>query len=148
MLHRLRHRARTFLGPIQSAETARAERTRDALRAGLTPRSFEIQQALVSLNEHLDAVDWCARHIAATREPALRVFLAGVLDAERSGACDALAAVRVLDAEYARRLCRLLFRAERRAFERSAALLQTALSRTAQWGRAKAVALRDERYGT
>jgi hypothetical protein len=148
MLHRFKRRAQALLDPIRPAAPSRRERMRDALRAVLAPANAEIQGALIALDDHLDAVEWCVRHIAATREPALRAFLARELETERSAAGEALAAVRELDTALAMSLCRLLYRADDRLLGRRAILRHALLAHTAEWRSAMVQAPRDERYGT
>lgn len=148
MLHRIGLGGLWSWRRSEPAATACWGAERDALRASLTPRSAEIHRALIALDEHLDGAEWCLRRIAATREQALRLFLREELDAQRSSACDALAALRVLDAAFAERLCRLLDRRERTALARTATAVRAVLDRTARSNRSEASPARAERYGT
>jgi hypothetical protein len=144
MLHRIGLSAR-WRGPFTQPRLSPAARA--ALRATLTPCSPEIQRALIALDEHLESAEWCARRVAATRERPLRLLLREALDAERSSACAALAAVHALDPAFAHRLCRLLVPHHRTPFERGAALMRSALQRAASRNPLDAAA-RSERYGT
>ncbi len=107
---------------------------------------------MLLLDEHLEAADWCARRVAATRDRALARVLKGSLERERASACTALAALREIDAAYAESLCRLLFpddeRAEWRALARNLAVVRAALERTVRRRSANSGDGRGERYGT
>jgi ferritin-like protein len=78
----------------------------DALR----PETIEMHRALVSLIEELEAVDWYAQRMDATRDPALRAVLGHNRDEEKEHAVMTLEWIRRQDPDLDRLLRRILFR--------------------------------------
>jgi uncharacterized protein len=76
----------------------------------LRPETIEMHRAIVSLMEELEAVDWYAQRVDATRDDALREVLAHNLDEEKEHACMTLEWIRRRDPRFDRLLREVLFR--------------------------------------
>jgi hypothetical protein len=76
----------------------------------LRPETIEMHRALVSLREELEAVDWYAQRVDATRDEALREVLAHNRDEEKEHACMTLEWIRRRDPCFDRLLREILFR--------------------------------------
>ena len=79
-------------------------------REELTPRTLEMHRALVSLIEELEAVDWYAQRIAASKDDALKQVLSHSLEEEKEHACMTLEWIRRNDPGFHNSLKRFLFR--------------------------------------
>jgi uncharacterized protein len=76
----------------------------------LRPETIEMHRAIVSLMEELEAVDWYAQRVDATRDEALREVLAHNRDEEKEHACMTLEWIRRRDPHFDRLLRAILFR--------------------------------------
>jgi ferritin-like protein len=76
----------------------------------LRPETVEMHRAIVSLMEELEAIDWYAQRVDATRDAALREVLAHNLDEEKEHACMTLEWIRRHDPRFDRLLREILFR--------------------------------------
>jgi ferritin-like protein len=76
----------------------------------LRPETIEMHRAIVSLMEELEAIDWYAQRVDATRDEALREVLAHNLDEEKEHACMTLEWIRRRDPRFDRLLREILFR--------------------------------------
>ncbi|MEZ4331811.1 MAG: ferritin [Myxococcota bacterium] len=89
--------------------------TRSALHEAaedLRDETREMHRAIVSLIEELEAIDWYAQRIDATRDPSLRDVLAHSLGEEKEHASMTLEWIRRRDPEFDALLRRLLFQAD------------------------------------
>jgi ferritin-like protein len=76
----------------------------------LRPETIEMHRAIVSLMEELEAIDWYAQRVDATRDEALREVLAHNRDEEKEHACMTLEWIRRRDPHFDRLLREILFR--------------------------------------
>ena len=76
----------------------------------LRPETIEMHRALASLIEELEAVDWYAQRMDATRDEALRAILGHNRDEEKEHAVMTLEWIRRQDPDFDRLLRRILFR--------------------------------------
>jgi uncharacterized protein len=76
----------------------------------LRPETIEMHRAIVSLMEELEAIDWYAQRVDATRDDALREVLAHNRDEEKEHACMTLEWIRRRDPNFDRLLREILFR--------------------------------------
>jgi len=79
-------------------------------REELPPRTVEMHRALLSLIEELEAVDWYAQRVAASRDDALKQVLSHSLEEEKEHACMTLEWIRRNDPGFHNSLRRFLFR--------------------------------------
>lgn len=79
-------------------------------REELPPRTIEMHRALLSLIEELEAVDWYAQRVAASRDEALKQVLTHSLEEEKEHACMTLEWIRRRDPCFDRLLREILFR--------------------------------------
>ncbi|HEU4430716.1 MAG TPA: ferritin [Myxococcota bacterium] len=79
-------------------------------REELPPRTMEMHRALLSLIEELEAVDWYAQRVAASRDDALKQVLSHSLEEEKEHACMTLEWIRRNDPGFHNSLRRFLFR--------------------------------------
>jgi len=79
-------------------------------REELPPRTMEMHRALLSLIEELEAVDWYAQRVAASRDDALKQVLSHSLEEEKEHACMTLEWIRRNDSGFHDSLRRFLFR--------------------------------------
>lgn len=79
-------------------------------REELPPRTIEMHRALLSLIEELEAVDWYAQRVAASRDEALKQVLSHSLEEEKEHACMTLEWIRRNDPGFHNSLRRFLFR--------------------------------------
>ena len=77
----------------------------------LRPETIEMHRAIRSLIEELEAVDWYAQRVDASRDDALRAVLAHNRDEEKEHACMTLEWIRRHDPAFERLLREILFRA-------------------------------------
>ena len=84
-------------------------------REALSVRTVEMHRALLSLIEELEAVDWYAQRIEASKDEALKRVLAHSLEEEKEHACMTLEWIRRNDPGFAGSLRRFLFRKETEA---------------------------------
>ena len=77
----------------------------------LRPETIEMHRAIRSLIEELEAVDWYAQRVDASRDDALRAVLAHNRDEEKEHACMTLEWIRRHDPAFDRLLRAILFRA-------------------------------------
>lgn len=75
----------------------------------LRPETIEMHRALASLIEELEAVDWYAQRVDASRDEALRAVLAHNRDEEKEHAAMTLEWIRRHDRVFDRMLRRYLF---------------------------------------
>ena len=76
----------------------------------LRPETIEMHRAIASLIEELEAVDWYAQRVDASRDEALRAVLAHNRDEEKEHACMTLEWIRRNDPGFDRLLREILFR--------------------------------------
>jgi len=81
-------------------------------REELPPRTVEMHRALLSLIEELEAVDWYAQRVAASKDDALKQVLSHSLEEEKEHACMTLEWIRRNDPGFHKSLRRFLFRDE------------------------------------
>ena len=89
--------------------------TRSALHEAaedLRDETREMHRAIVSLIEELEAIDWYAQRIDATKDPALREVLAHSLEEEKEHASMTLEWIRRHDPAFDALLRRFVFQAE------------------------------------
>ncbi|MEZ4218814.1 MAG: encapsulin-associated ferritin-like protein [Myxococcota bacterium] len=79
-------------------------------RDELSTETVDLHRALVSLIEELEAVDWYAQRVDATRDDELASVLAHSRDEEKEHACMTLEWIRRRDPGFDRLLRRFLFR--------------------------------------
>jgi ferritin-like protein len=83
----------------------------------LSAHTIELHRAVRSLIEELEAVDWYAQRIDASRDEALKAVLAHSLEEEKEHACMTLEWIRRNDAGFDASLRRFLFRERAEADE-------------------------------
>ena len=76
----------------------------------LRPETIEMHRAIASLIEELEAVDWYAQRVDASRDDGLRAVLAHNRDEEKEHACMTLEWIRRRDPAFDRLLREILFR--------------------------------------
>jgi ferritin-like protein len=76
----------------------------------LRPETIEMHRAIVSLMEELEAIDWYAQRVDATRDEALREVLVHNRNEEKEHACMTLEWIRRRDPDFDRLLREILFR--------------------------------------